>query len=677
MAQIPLGNAGRATPGSVSLPSTGQAQAAAAFGQAVQNFGNAAAGVAINMQREADRQAAEERRKQAEMAEMAARAKDQEHLNATQDALTDAKDELSDGLKNGTVDKTQVETIWAERSKKIVDDAMPGFREQTRDLVHAQIGRLGGRYGNDLRKDVANRDRQDITAGIDQTLEYTQRQYKADPQGAERQAMATLDQLGPFSNYTPQQITAKKQAWKEGTQFTTAYEAISAGRDSRPALDRASKLIEGLPDLDPQKKAVLTDRIDAYKLAIEQRAALAAERYQREQERHLHQAEAAFTTFQAMADKGTALAPEYIDNVMQMTAGTPYQQGIKALAQQAQATGGLAAQPVRAQQATLDALDRQIAQNGRTPELTKRREQIAKVVDGTSADIQKDPMRAALERGVITEIKPLDMTGGVQGVLQQVQRRATAADRVATWAGHPVSPLTADEAEALSKQFLGMHAEDKANAIAIMASQVPRSQMMALAKQMEPKNRGLYLAMANGADMTTAGTPTSRLIFLGQDFLKAEGKGENSKVYREQQLRVSEVVGDMFAGQLRDDIVEAATLIQLGKKQDGQSMTAKTSVELALGGPLITHAGRPIPAAAGMTVDRFRDRLPAAGAAAVNGVPGGKIHSPNGEEMSAAEFLQALPQSELLPASQGRYYVRQGSGVAMDATGKKIVIEVR
>ena len=57
-----------------------------------------------------------------------------------------------------------------------------------------------------MRKAVTQRDRQDVTSGISQTLEYLQRQYRADPAKATQQAMDLVDQLGPHSTLNPEQL---------------------------------------------------------------------------------------------------------------------------------------------------------------------------------------------------------------------------------------------------------------------------------------------------------------------------------------------------------------------------------------------------------------------------------------------------------------------------------------
>lgn len=684
MATIPRSQGPRVMPGGVRAQQFSPAEFGAGPAQAVEQLGNVAAQIGFDQRavqmREEQRQLEEQRR----LAEAAERAREQNHLNATKDALIDAHDEVVEGVRSGTIDKTQVESVWAERSKQITGEAMGGFREQTKPLVQGEIERVGLRLGNGVRKAVAAKDRHDITSSIEQTLEYTQRLYRTDPAAAERQAMATLDQLGPFSSYTPEQIAAKKQAWKEGTQYTTAFEAISAGRNDRRALDDAGKLVAGLPDLDPQRRAQLTDRIAAYRLHLDQKAELAAARAQREQERRLSRAAAEFETFQAMADKGTALSGEYVDRVVQATAGTPYQAGIRALAQQARETGGLAAQPVRAQQATLDAIDRQIAQQGRTPELTKRREQVAKVLDGAKGDLDKDALRAGLERGVITELQPLDLSGGLPGLAQQVQRRVQDAERVGQWAGRNVSPLTADEAEWVRDQMASLQPKDRAAWVATMAGAIGPKAAQGLAAQLDGKDRGMALAFSMAGDQTTAGRYTSELVLKGQ---QAKRDGTSTKADKAPEMTenrwkafITAEIGDAFGSQKTvDDVRDAAVLISHGiAAEQGGSLSRddmQRAVRLAVGGSIIEHAGRKIPIPAGVDEDAFRRRLETVKPEEVK-APGGKVLA-GGVAMPVDEFVRSLPGQQLMPVSRGRYAVLVRGRPVINEAGDPVIIGVR
>lgn len=629
----------------------------------------------------------EEQRRAKDAAEAALRVKTLTALGGAKDALTDAADEIGNGVLNGTVPKEKAEAAWKERAGKVMQGVGGDLPEDRRALMTAELTRDADRFGNVIRKAVTQRDRQDVTVGIGQTLEHLQRQYRTDPAGSTARAMSLIEQLGPHSTLAPEQLQRMAQTWKEGTQFTAGYELVTAGRDDRKALDRAEQVIAGgLPDLDPQKRATLLDRVAGYRLSLDQRANLAAERAAREGERVLKRAEAAFQTFQALADKGTVMAPEYVDSVLKATSGTPYQAGIRALAEQARETGGLAARPVAVQRAALVEIDAAIAQRGRTPELDKRREQVEKVLRGSEADMDRDPLRAGLERGVITELAPLQMGGGVQGMIEQLQQRVPLAQRVSTWAGRPVSPMTSDEAAALKHQLDALPAKDRSGMVAAIAQAVGPAQAQGLAAQIDKKDKALALAFAYSGAQTTAGRYTSELILRGQ---QARQDGTSTKGEKQPEVKaaqwsalIAEALDGAFPAQtMTEQAREAALLIAHGLSAEAGGQLRRRQIEqavrLAVGGDIIEHNGAKLPLPAGMDEDRLRERLRSVSAAELmKQAPDGTVIA-GGAVVPVAEFLKSLPAQPLMYAGPGRMAVMVGGRPALNAQGRPITIEVK
>lgn len=674
MATIPRSRGPAVMPGRAVVPQASGAEAGMASARAMENFGQTGQQVALNIrgdQMREEQRIADEQRRQAEAAN---RAREMAHLGKTEDALRDAQDEILTGLQTGEVPKDQAESIWQERAKKITEDALPGFTEQSRSLVQGQIENMGARLGNGVRKAKTQRDRQDVTAGITTTLEYLQRQYQADPAGSTAKAMQTLEQLGPFSTLSATERAKLAQSWKEGTQYTAAFEVVNAAKNSPKLLNLAEQALAGdkFADLDPQRRAVLVNQIDGHRVRLAQQAEIAAARAARQQEAALNRARAEFETFQSLADKGTVLAPEYIDRVTKATAGTPYQAGIKQVSQQIAAVGGLAAQSIATQQATLDAITGQIAKTGRTPELDARRAQVEKVLAGSRQDLQADPLRAGLERGVITELQPLNLTAGIPGVLQQIATRVQQANTVGQWAGTGVSPLLRSEAEQVATMLGSLAPDTKAQTIATLAQTIGPRQAQALAAQIDTKDRALALAMAAGSSMTTAGRPTSTLILKGQQAVVDKAV----KLTPDTQGAIAKAVGDALTGKAREDVIEAAALIYAGQEAEGGG-DIKRAVRLAVGGDIIEHNGARVPIAGGMTARDFRDRVAAVKPEALaTQAPDGTVMA-GGRSIPLADFLASLPDAQLQPAGLGRYYVRAGGAVVTNSQRRPITIEVR
>jgi hypothetical protein len=521
-------------------------------------------------------------------------------------------------------------------------------------------------------------DRQDVTSGISQTLEYLQRQYRADPAKATQQAMDLVDQLGPHSTLNPEQLAKLKQSWKEGTQYTAGYELVSAGRADRKMLDAAEKTITtGLPDIDPQKRATLLDRIAAYRLHLDQKAELAAARAQREAERRLKLAEAEFNTFQVMADKGTVLAPEYIDRATRATAGTPYQAGIVALARQAVETGGFAAQPLGVQRATLQALDAEIATKGRTPELDKRREKFAKVLAGSEQDLGADALNAGLERGVIARIEPLNLSAGIAGLAQQLGNRSVQASMVETWAGRAVSPLTRQEADGLGGMLRSMPPEQKATALQTLAGTMSAGQAQALAGQLDVHDKALSLALGYGAARTTFDRPVAELILRGQEAIKAKSIKLDDAAETGLTANFEKELGGAISNpEQAQRVREAARLIWAGKAAEGQRIDAANAVRIAVGGEIVEHNGGKVVLPAGVDESALRQRLQSFTPDAFAGqLPDGKAYV-RGQPVDAAQFVASLPGAQLRTLGRGRFAVVSGGAIVTNARMQPVVVEV-
>ena len=676
MAQIPMGNAGRAVAGGVPMLQPRDEGGASA--RATEGLLSTAQQVNNQLTAENTRLADEERRRQESVAEAAARARDTVQLQNTEDALTDLHDEVGGQVLRGEIPKDKARTVLAERAKKITDEALPGFREQTRGLVQPRLNGTVLRLDNAMRRTVEQKDRQDVTADMGQRLERLSRKYAADPAAAETEAMATFDTLGPFSTMNAAQLASARQKWKEEAQFTAGFSAVSAGRADRKALAEAEKIVGGLPDLDPQRRAQLLDRAQAYRLHLDQQDELRAARNARAAEAYLRKAEAEFNTFQTLADKGGVLDPAYIDRVSKATAGTPYQAGVVALAQQAKEGNAFATQPLAVQRATLDALDSRIASEGRNPALDKHREKLARLVTLSEADYKRDAMRAALERGVITELQPLNLSGGVQGLVQQLQARVTDADKVRQVVGASVSPLTADEAGTLGRMLTTLPPDQKGNAVALLAGAVPAGQLQALAIEIDKQDRPLALAMAVGSQRTTQGRTTAELILRGQQAIKDKSIKEEKGAEFGVRAQIAKEVGDSLPGQAREDVIDAARLIYLGKQALGETMSTRGAVALAVGGPIIEHNGRRLPVPADIDADTLQQRLnkyPAAAIAAQ--APDGYVYLPGGRPMGVPEFLVALPSAQLEPAGLGRYMVRSGGSRVMNERRQPIMVEIK
>lgn len=468
------------------------------------------------------------------------------------------------------------------------------------------------------------------------------------------------------------------------------------GREGATTPDAAERVASNpiLSSMTPQALQGLIDKASG--LVAQQQAAQDAAmlRAAAEQDRRLKHAEAEFKVFQAMTDKGTALAPGYIESALQATAGTPYQTGIRALAQQAQETGGLARQSIADQRAALIAIDAQIAREGRSPALDKRREATEKVVKGTEADFKAEPLTAGLQRGWITALQPIQFGGGIDGLLPQVQQRTQLAAAVGHRAGVPVSPFTSDETRDLFSRIASQPAAQRSQTLAALSQSMPPDQAQALAAQLDSQsksdqNRGFAAALQAGADRTTAGRYTSEIILKGMQALQDKTIKEERQAVEGWRPKIAAFLADKETGaafrnpQDAAFIADKARLILAGRISEGgssgSSSDIREAVVLAAGGEIYDHNRQKIVLPPGMDGDKFQAAMRSVKPEAL-GLPDGNVYINTGngyQTMPAADFLKALPAAKLTYIRPGQYAVQAGGTYAAKANGDPVVIEVK
>lgn len=619
-----------------------------------------------------------EARKAADKAQATAR------VGQARDGLDDILADIDDGVSTGRIDKTKAGEEYRTRSAKLLTESMQGLPKDYQPIVQNEISSRSMRLENKVGQIVRKRDQADTLDGLNQTLEYAQRLSLQDPKAARDLVTNTVDQLGPFAGLNPAAAGKLKQTTLEQISYTRAYTAVNMARTDNGALSAAAKQIGQDTDIDPQKQAQLLTTISGFQAANDQRAEAAAARAQRQQEAALKRAEAAYNVFQTTADHGTMLDPAFVEKTAQMTAGTPYAEGVRQLAAQAQATGGLAAQPIQQQRVALDDLNKQIATNGANPALLKRRDQQEKVLRGSETDLGKDGLRAALERGVITNLAPLDLSS-MQTIASGLQARLGQSQDAAQWAGRAVSPLTSDEADKVGSVLNALPAAQKGVAIATLAGALGPTAAGAVAAQLNDKDRGLALAMALSTDKTTTGRYTSQLLLAGQQAKKdgTSTKGDKQPDVKAANWRAeiaASVEGAFPSEDMRKSVIDAAELISHGMAAEQGGDLSKDdrqrAIRLAVSGNFIQHNGRPLPLPAGVDEDRLDARLQSVTPAEIKAQAGGDTVRAGGVDVPIADFVKKLPGQQLMIASQGKYMVLVDGRPVTNAARRPIIIGV-
>jgi len=690
--KIPMGEFGysliKPQSGIVSVTNAG------ATGEALEQAGNAGNAIAGTMLVE---QAAEEKRTAAvalKAREEADKATAAGVLVSTENNLADLQQQFQQDISTGKISKDEAMGKWREASSKVTTDNLRSMPDSHAVIAKAQIDKFSGSFTRDIDKAVFTKNVEDIKSGLTVTMEGLERQAMRDLPGSIAKLDQVLDSVGPSAQYSADEIAKMKQGFREKTSFNLAYDHIHSNRENSKALSKIEGLLgtEAFSALDPHKKSELFNTIETYKSANLQKAEAVANRAERENERRLRSAEASFNTFQSLSDKGSVLDPAYIDRVLKDTSGTPFNQGVKIIAQQAKETGGIAMQPIRQQQGMLDAIDQQIATNGRNPGLDKRREQVAKVLNASKQDINEDPLRAGLERGVISQIAPLDMSNP-QNIAASITSRLQQTDTVSMWAGKTISPLDATEASGLRDMLNTLQPKAKSQAISQIATSMPPKYASALALQLDKDDRALALAFNFANSKTTGATNfwgnqtvpprnTSELIIKGSQAIKdGTVMKDDTKVTGWRATIANKVEGLFPNEELSKATKDATYLILAGISLENGGKVGSDDIDkafrLAISGDVIKHNGKRLPAPPGVDEEQLDKKLRSVSPEDMKAqVPDGKVRA-GGIEIPLADFLQTLPGQELGFAGNGRYSVIVRGRPVVNTAGKPIYIGVQ
>lgn len=691
MPRIPMGNFGNAiasAPPRVNIP----AGAFDSGGRGLQQLGEAITQGADKAMQEEERKALEQKKQD----EALARAKAGNAVLDREITIDAINKDIEQQVATGAIHYTEAPTIYKKRVSEIEAPNMAGLNPVDVENFSKGLKRVDYKGEAVIGGVVEKAKLVDMRTQADGLLDKLGKMSGlpgADMAKIEAQANA-LDEIG-LQAYGAS-WGKRKQDWIDNNWDAQLNQQAMMVRDDMKGITALQQRISSgdlAERLDPNRRNSLVAKLDGYKTSLIQRQEAAASRAERAQERALKVAEAEFNTFQGMADKGTIMAPEYVDRAIQLTKGTPYQAGVVALAKQAQEVGGLASQPVRNQQELLDQIDRTIATTGRTPELDKRREQIKKVIDGTQADIKQDGLRAGLERGVITELAPIDVSSP-QGFASSVAKRLEQAQTVGLWAGKSVSPLDEREADQVRQMIDALPPKQKSQAVATLAESVGPRAAAAIADQLDNKDKALSLAFATAGGKvpsTTSGfftKTTTEERYTSELILKGSGAIKDGTVMKDDKrvtgwkaLIAKEVDGAFSDEKTAAKVKESAYFIAAGlaSEQGGMLNSAdlKRSVGLAVGGQIIERNGKKLPIPAGVDENALDKRLKSVTADEITRqAPGGKVRV-GGIDMSAEDFARSIPGQELLYAGPGRYAVVVRGRPVVNAAGRPIIIGVK
>ncbi|KAF1041782.1 hypothetical protein [Xylophilus sp.] len=602
------------------------------------------------------------------------RAQDIRRMADTEGALSALQDEIGQGLQAGVIDPTKAHGLYGEKAKQIISSQVGNVGPLYRDAVQAQLEGAAMRVGGRVR-DMATRQVQQNIGG-ELTALGNALEREPDPKLASQRYNDAVRAMGPAAGMTPAQIESSTNTFREKAYSTKAYTMLSAARNDMGALNKVQEALSSdeFAALDPQRRAQLIAQADGYKVSLEQRAVAAAQREEIRAQARERKAGQLVNGVYKLAIDGKKIDPEYAAEVTQAAAGTAYESMLPGILKAAPEGTAFATQPTAQRVAILQQLTAQGNRDGWTPESSQRFENLQKSHDAALRDAQADPLTAAAERGVILNVTPLDMSGGMATLMQGLQSRTMQAASVETWTGRPTSPFTADEAPQVATFLTSLPPDQRASALADMQQMVGPRVMGAIATQINSKDRALGLSAGLGDLRMADGGLLSQQLLRGDQAIKDKRVPE-SDLNRWRADIAKEVRGTMASPVVEDAAIDAAVLLQASGQAGGNRMNSREAVA-AVAGEIVERNGSRIPLPRGMSSSDFNSALKAPSPGMIlTPTPDGFVYS-SGNKIPISKFLGGLRDAPLRHAGQGLYTVSAGAGSVLNENGQPVLITV-
>jgi len=178
-----------------------------------------------------------------------------------------------------------------------------------------------------------------------------------------------------------------------------------------------------------------------------------------------------------------------------------------------------------------------------------------------------------------------------------------------------------------------------------------------------------------GGERTTEGRATATLIFKGEQVIKDKAVKEDNAAVTGIRAKAAEAIGDAFAGEDRNDVLDAAVRIYYGAQSEGQSIDAARAVRLAVGGNVLEHNGRKVVVPAGVDESALGRRLQSISVSEIESQSGKTVRAA-GVEIPVADFVKSIPGQQLIAIRPGKFAVVVGGRPVTNSQGKPIVIGV-
>ncbi|WP_186101399.1 hypothetical protein [Burkholderia gladioli] len=399
-----------------------------------------------------------------------------------------------------------------------------------------------------------------------------------------------------------------------------------------------------------------------------------------------------------LVNRGQQLSPDFQNQLLQATAGTAVADQTRKLIGVASQSAGFASAPLAQQAATLQKYHTEMVANGTDPDTAAAVKQLDQIHTASVEAYKTDPWNAALDRGAIKAVPPVD-TSSLPAIVQSLTGRAQAVGAVENAAGRRVSLLTPAEAQATLQAVDTLPNDQKAVALGQIGAAMGNAQRIGdLAEQWKDKNPAAALAMKAGAAGPTGGPLMMQSgLSVGQYILDGKSAQDNKLVKTDaaaatglQAQIAKQLDGVLPPAQLGDarDTAWYATLA--AARATGHdvptSSDVTTGINVATGGLVKTGGNDPrgnsFMAAKpwGWSDDEYSAGVKAAGLGNIENQPGGQPVDAvvaNGQRIPVDQFMKQFASYRLQRVGiGGTYTVLTGARPVTDTTGAPLLIHL-
>lgn len=658
--RIPTGNFGSAV---APLAAQERRPPLAAFGTGGEGLIEAGANLSRMAGEEMRREEAE--RKLAEKTEAQLLWVEQENFAAQ------TLDETREKLARGELTRDEAVRHYREQVDQAGLTAMGKIAKDLQGPSKVKFDSLANRGERAMQQAVAQHQRAEIGGNLEAIRDGMLKQASlpgADVARLGAEFEQVVRALGPQAGLDPARLGKLAQDFKDGATFSSYKQRYIEAQGSIGGLQALEKQIKVDPGLDSDKRLALLSSTQSQINVLTNRAAIEAERRDRANEK-------AWDAAQIVLQAGKALSPDYAAELATRFKGTPYAKPLAELMRQAPQAAAFTAQPVAAQDAALVALQAKMNYGGATPAEVKQYEKLDRAYRATQADIRADPWKAAVERGVLRDVAPLNVAD-LQNLPVALAARRQQADSVGIWAGRDVSPLRPEEARQVGDLLDKLNAPARAGMLALLGRSMPPGQMQALAAQLGDSHKNLAVAgLLAARDMQTdRGRSVAEIYLRGQDALKEKRVSFDEAAQNKVRANIFRKVNGAYASDAATrDAVDTVFTVYAGLKAEGNAGDVDQAIRLATGGIMDYNGGR-IAKPFGWSDGQVRDAVRRVTPEEVRRLYGEEVLV-GGERMSATDFALALPRARLGPSPRAQSYsVIVGGRQAATLDGRPLLL---